>query len=194
MLTQAFQCIAKETGGARSPIFVHRPPKVKSSYAAPRSASMQRPKDGEELRKVEARSTIVAAYSRMGPSCNERQTMQSKAAGAARGGGRGSALRLHEAIVNIRSMLTQAFQCIAKETGGARSPIFVHRPPKVKSSYAAPRSASMQRPKDGEELRKVEARSTIVAAYSRMGPSCKERQTDSAGTVQQVLGRVPRRS
>jgi hypothetical protein len=71
-------------------------------------------------------------------------------------------------------MLTQAFQCFAKEADGARSPFFVPRPPKVKSSNAAPRSASMQRPKDGEELRKVEARSTIVAAYSRMGPSCKE--------------------
>ena len=71
-------------------------------------------------------------------------------------------------------MLTQAFQCFAKEADGARSPFFVHRPPKVKSSNAAPRSASMQRPKDGEELRKVEARSTIVAAYSRMGPSCKQ--------------------
>ena len=103
-----------------------------------------------------------------------RQTMQGKAAGAARVGGRGPALRLHQAIVNIKSMLTQAFQCFAKEADGARSPFFVHRPPKVKSSNAAPRSASMQRPKDGGELRKVEARSTIVAAYSRMGPSCKE--------------------
>ena len=87
----------------------------------------------------------------------------------------GNLRKRHYTHISIyKYMLTQAFQCFAKEADGARSPFFVHRPPKVKSSNAAPRSASMQRPKDGEELRKVEARSTIVAAYSRMGPSCKE--------------------
>ena len=48
--------------------------------------------------------------------------MQGKAAGAARVGGRAPALKLHQAIVNIRSMLTQAFQCFVKEADGARSP------------------------------------------------------------------------
>ena len=90
-------------------------------------------------------------------------------------------------------MLTQAFQCFAKEADGARSPFFVHRPPKVKSSNAAPRSAATQRSKTVKSSARWKPGAPSSPHSQGRGQAAK-RQTDSAGTVQQVLGRVPRRS